>query len=142
MATVVEGEMLMACARMISVAATIHNDVSLTLSTIEDTGGQISQFRATVAYNIFSPPPPFLLITATANSDYSPLSSTLLIFPAGSANGTVMCAPITVADDQLVECEEYFAIVLHLVTSIGSCLGLGNNETAVTIADSDCMCLA
>lgn len=43
-ATVVEGEVLMACVRMTSAAAALHNDVLLTLSTIEDTGMQMSHF--------------------------------------------------------------------------------------------------
>lgn len=41
-ATVVEGETLMACVEMTSAAATLHNDVVVSLSTLEDTGRQFS----------------------------------------------------------------------------------------------------
>jgi hypothetical protein len=81
----------------------------------------------------------FFSIAATGGRDYSPLLSTPLTFSAGSNNETVMCASITAADDQLVECEEHFTIAIYLVTHMGSCLGIGNNETAVSLTDSDCM---
>jgi hypothetical protein len=80
------------------------------------------------------------LIYILANTDdYSQLSSVLLTFTPGSANGTEVCSPITVVPDDLVECEESFTVALTLVTS-GASISLGNRIGTVTLLDSDGTC--
>ena len=60
----------------------------------------------------------------------------LLSFTPGSSDGDMVCINATVLSDDLVECEEDFAVALTLNT-VGDSIELGNNSTAVTLIDSD-----
>ena len=48
----------------------------------------------------------------------------------------MVCANVTVASDNLVECEEIFTLELFLDT-IKDSLSVGNNSTLITLKDSD-----
>ena len=74
-------------------------------------------------------------IAATSEGDYNFLSMPLT-FSFGSADGSLVCANITVLSDNMVESEEDFTVRLSLLT-IGKNLFIGNNATAVTLTDSD-----
>ena len=62
--------------------------------------------------------------------------STLLSFTPGASNDDMVCTNVTLASDELVECEEEFSLVLTLSTE-GDNLFLGNSVTAITLLDSD-----
>lgn len=77
-----------------------------------------------------------ILHAATSSSgDYDPISVPVT-FSNGSADGTETCVFITVNSDGKVESEEYFTVMMALVTS-GTSLSLGNKTSSVTLIDSD-----
>jgi hypothetical protein len=80
------------------------------------------------------------LIVATS-SDFSSLSSVPLVFPPTSVNGTQRCASLNATEDNLVECEEDFTVLLNLTTA-GDGFRLGNAATIVSITDNDGMRVA
>ena len=70
----------------------------------------------------------------SADSDFIYLSESLTFFP-GETLGTTRCLSITILDNDLVECNEVFAVT---ISSTGAVQGIENTTTNVTISDTDC----
>jgi hypothetical protein len=60
------------------------------------------------------------------------------MFLTGSDNETEICVQVTVHTDNVVEHEEYFSVILTLVTT-GASLKTTNDTSTVIIVDSDGM---
>lgn len=67
------------------------------------------------------------------DGDFSPLP--LLTFEPGNADNRKVCTSVSGNPDNLVEGEEVFS--LKLGHSCGGSIDLGDDETVVTIIDSD-----
>lgn len=120
----------MVCVQLTSEGAILRSDVVVSIATSEITGISITQncnFLHT-----------FPLPTAISGSDFTPITSMTLTFSA-SSNDTEICVPVIALDDQLVECDEYYSIVLSLLSPIASSLNIASNETTITLIDADCM---
>ena len=78
----------------------------------------------------------FFLITATnISGDYDALSVTWT-FQSGYGDGDMLCEPLMVNSDNLVESNEDLRANLALETP-GSSIHLGNNVSFITIIDSN-----
>lgn len=74
----------------------------------------------------------------TVGNDFTPISTVPLVFSSGSVDQVEECTYINTTDDDLIECDEEFQVVLSLATP-GISLNLGNNITTVTLIDEDGM---
>ena len=75
-----------------------------------------------------------LTVSAFAEYDYTAITSSPLVFPAGSTDGAMECMNITIMEDTLFEGDETFTVGLMVVTSG---VMAGNTETIVTITDNE-----
>ena len=94
------------------------------------------------------------------SADYNQVLPTNLNFEVGEGNGTEECISVQINEDQLIECDETFRVVLSFATSLEpirriptespvtkrsvptpqattDCYILGNSATVVTITDND-----
>lgn len=68
-------------------------------------------------------------VSAVAGSDYT-MATQSLIFPVGNPPSTIRCIDISIIDDEAVEGDETFSVVLTVITPG---VDHGNTETTVTI---------
>lgn len=59
-----------------------------------------------------------------------------MTFAPGTSDGAIMCIPVTVHSDNLVESEEDFMMMLALVNP-GHSVILAKNTSVVTVIDND-----
>ena len=73
----------------------------------------------------------------SGHGDYETLSMSVT-FPTGSNDGTERCVSVNVHTDNAVESEEYFTVMLALVTT-GTSFKIGNDTSTIVVMDSDGM---
>jgi hypothetical protein len=109
------------------VATTPGSEAGPTNGRFTLTQGGITTTNTVIAYQISG--------SATAGSDYQPLSGTVTI-PAGQTTATI---DVMVSDDQLVEGPEGVTVTPNSITSgqAGLAIDSAGNQATVSIADND-----